>query len=62
MDLNSIFSDAIHDGTIYAPFRTEFYWRPWSHGSVYFIGLAFGYFIRNIKQKILSIVRLHFSC
>ncbi len=36
------------------PFRTEFLWKPWSHGSVYFIGLAFGYLVHNIRPKVLS--------
>ncbi len=48
----------MNDGQTWAEFMAKIYFKPWLHGSVFFIGLAFGYFIREIRPKKLSNVKL----
>jgi hypothetical protein len=35
-------------------YLAQIYFKPWPHGSVFFIGLIFGYIIHEIRPKKLS--------
>ena len=37
-----------------SPFIEYFYWMPWSHATVFLIGLMFGNFIHNRKFKMIT--------
>ncbi len=47
----------MNDGQTWAEFMAKIYFKPWLHGSVFFIGLAFGYFVHEIRPKKLSNVK-----
>jgi len=51
---NFIISDFILDDIVWNQFFKKFFWKPWPHGPVYFIGLAFGYVVYKIRPKILT--------
>ncbi len=38
----------------FTEFMAQIYFKPWPHGSVFFIGLIFGYIIHEIRPKKLS--------
>jgi hypothetical protein len=47
-----LISDYIADGINYSPFIKSLFCKPWPHGSVYFIGLAFGCFVNKYSQNL----------